>query len=91
MTAPRPDRTTATESAYGSDHWCALTLGKSDGWFRKNRPRLEREGFPPKDGLLALTLKADVEAWLARRRVVADRVHAHTTGDHHTEESFYGL
>ncbi len=59
-------------AAYGSDRWCADRLGKSVSWFRKHRPRLEREGFPRKDALIGLTLKADVDAFLARRRKVTD-------------------
>jgi hypothetical protein len=59
-------------AAYGSDAWCAERLGKSIFWFRQNRAKLEREGFPPKDALIGLTLKADVEAFLDRRRKVAD-------------------
>ena len=61
-------------AAFGSERWCSERLGKSVGWFRVNRPALEREGFPPKDKLIRLTLKADVEAFLDRRRKVADVV-----------------
>lgn len=59
-------------SAYGSDKWCAARLGQSLNWFKKNRPILEHEGFPSKDRLFGLTLKADVEAFLAKRRRMAD-------------------
>lgn len=66
------DRTMEDVSAYGSDKWCAAKLGQSLDWLKKNRPVLEREGFPAKDSLFAMTLKADVEAFLAKRRRVAD-------------------
>jgi len=66
------DRTMEDVSAYGSDRWCAARLGQSLNWFKKNRPILEHEGFPSKDRLFGLTLKADVEAFLAKRRRMAD-------------------
>jgi hypothetical protein len=66
------DRTMEDVSAYGSDKWCAARLGQSLNWFKKNRPILEHEGFPSKDRLFGLTLKADVEAFLAKRRRMAD-------------------
>ncbi len=68
------DPTFSGDAAYGSLRWCALRLGKSVDWLRGARPKLEREGFPQVDPLLGLTLKADVEAFLARRRRVADPV-----------------
>jgi hypothetical protein len=64
---------------YLKDSDLARWLGTSAAWFRENRPRLEREGFPAKDRLIGLTLLADVQAWLDRRRVVADAVPAPTT------------
>jgi hypothetical protein len=71
-------------AAFGSDRWCAERLGKSIGWFRTHRPRLEREGFPAKDTLIGLTLKADVDAFLARRRKVADAAPVHQDAHHAT-------
>lgn len=65
------DRTMSEISAYGSDRWCALRLGQSIDWLKKNRQTLEREGFPKKDSLFSLTLKADVETFLAKRARVA--------------------
>jgi hypothetical protein len=73
-------------AAYGSDRWCADRLGKSLGWFRTHRARLEREGFPAKDTLVGLTLKADVDAFLARRRKVADAAPVRQDA-HHTTTS----
>ena len=70
------DRTMEDVSAYGSDRWCAAKLGQSLDWLKRNRPVLEREGFPEKDRLFALTLKADVEAFLAKRRRVPNPVDA---------------
>lgn len=66
------DRTFDRVSACGSDRWVAAILGSSVEWLRKHRGKLEAEGFPPKDPLIGLTLKADVEAFLAKRRRVSD-------------------
>lgn len=59
--------------AYLTDTQICEMFQKSTGWLRKTRAALEAEGFPPKDRLVGLTLAADVNAWLARRRVLADR------------------
>jgi len=80
------DATFSADSAYGSDRWCAVTLGRSYNWFRRIRPTLEVAGFPKKDTIIGLTMKADVEAWLAKRRQVADAMsrtthHATSTGE----------
>ena len=68
---------------YLADDDIALMLGRSVNWLRKNRPILEADGFPKKDFLIGLTIRQDIEAWIARRRVVADAVvvdhHQHTT------------
>mgnify|MGYP000043273923 FL=1 len=79
------DRTFSDVSAFGSDAWCAATMGKSVEWFRKMRPTLEAIQFPPKDAITGLTIKADVEAWISRRRKLADRAiveTSDTTGGH---------
>lgn len=68
------DRTFDPVSAYGTERWVAATLGSSVDWLKKNRPRLETEGLPAVDKLIGLTLKADVEAFLAKRRRVPDAV-----------------
>lgn len=78
----RIDRTFDPVSAYGSEQWCAATMGYGyDNWRKHIRATLEAEGFPRRDPLVGLTLKADVEAWLAKRRRVSDTVKAaDTTG-----------
>lgn len=73
------DRTFSDVSAFGSDAWCAATMGKSVEWFRKMRPDLEVIGFPIRDRITGLTIKADVEAWIARRRQVPDRAIVETS------------
>lgn len=81
----KTDETFNEQSAYASDRWCSVTLGRSYDWFRRIRPTLEVAGFPKKDTIIGLTMKADVEAWLAKRRQVADAMsrtthHATSTG-----------
>lgn len=71
------------EAAYVSDSDLARMLGRSVPWFKKNRPTLEMDGFPKKDGLIGHTLLWDVEAWIAKRRVVADAVEV----EHHQQPS----
>ena len=60
--------------AYLADREIAYMLGRRVAWLRKHRADLMREGFPPKDKIIGLTLRADVEAWIAKRRIVADAV-----------------
>lgn len=52
--------------------WVAAQLGRSESWFAKKRPSLEGQGFPRRDAILGGYIRADVEAWIARRRQVAD-------------------
>lgn len=71
-------------AAYITDREIASTLGRKVLWFRSHRKALEQEGFPRRDKLIGLTLRADVDAWLARRRVVADPVDTPTEAHHTT-------
>lgn len=73
--------------AFLTDIDVAKMLGRSKNWLRDNRPKLEREGFPRKDGLIGLTCVADIEAWIARRRQVTDAVRV---GEHHADVSAHG-
>lgn len=66
------DVTFRETSAYGSVSWCAERLGRSVDWFRRNRPDLERDGFPRTDPLVGHVLKDDVDAWLKGRRRLSD-------------------
>jgi DNA-binding transcriptional regulator YhcF (GntR family) len=77
--------------AYLSDRALAAHLGLSLTTLRKKRPDLEREGFPKKDGLVGMTLTADVDAWLARRRVVPDRSGVHISVGHQPSENVDAL
>lgn len=64
--------------AFGSDLWIAHVLGLSVMRLRKARPQLEADGFPRPDALIGRTNKADVHAWIARRRRLTDPVPAAT-------------
>jgi hypothetical protein len=68
--------------AYLSDSQIAALFSRKVTWFRSKRAALEAEGFPARDALVGHTLAADVHAWLARRRVLADR-DGLQTGRHH--------
>lgn len=67
-----PDRTFDPLSEYGSHAWCAAVLGKSTDWFRKNREALEAAGFPRVCKIVGHTIKADVRAWITKRRQYSD-------------------
>ena len=75
------DRTFSDFAEFGTDGWCAATLGMALTNFRQRRDVFEREGFPQVDGLIGLTNKSDVQAWIAGRRRVADAGIVHH--DHH--------
>lgn len=67
------DRTFHDISLYGSVEWCALTMGLTkDSFYRKRGEWEKRIGFPKPDPINRLYIKADVEAWIARRRKLAD-------------------
>lgn len=67
------DRTFDDTALYGSTLWTAHTLGLSKDSFFRRREALEAEGFPRRDRLTGLYLKADVIGWIERQRVIADR------------------
>ncbi len=55
-----------------SEFQVACRLGKCESWLATHRPRLEAEGFPPRDPLLGGTDADAVEAWLDRRSGIAN-------------------
>lgn len=72
------DQTISDISLYGSRRWVAETLGMKLSTFDNKRPVLEQQGFPLRDRVVGLYLKADVLAWVSRRRQLADRMDAST-------------
>lgn len=71
MPAPRTtteDRTFEPVSRFGSLSWVAATLGLSKDQLRKRLPQMTTDGFPQPDPIVDLYIKADVQAWIDRRR-----------------------
>lgn len=79
-----PDRTFESAAAYGSNRWTATTLGVSLDTFFRKRQVLYNAGFPKPDSITNLYCKADVSAWIERRRKYADdkKENATITGSH---------
>ena len=76
------DQTFSAQAAFGSERWCASRVGRSIDWFFRNRDQLEAAGFPRRDPVLKLRCKADVDAWIEKRRQVRDTV----GGSQHSQE-----
>lgn len=74
MTDIAEDRTFHEASLYGSVEWCALTMGVTKDTFYRKRAQWEKIGFPKPDSINGRYIKADVEAWVARRRKLADQI-----------------
>ena len=72
MTLQESDRTFSTASEFGSIDWAAATIGRSKDWFFRKRKTLEDAGFPKPDDQVDLYIKADVLAWIRRRRKYSD-------------------
>jgi predicted DNA-binding transcriptional regulator AlpA len=68
------DYTMEEISLFGSVSWAAMRCGLSRENFKKKRPQLETDGFPRPDKITGTYLKADVDAWIERRRQVPDRI-----------------
>lgn len=74
MTEHKQDMTFSRHSKFGSKLWTATTLGRSVDWFFRHRGDLESKSFPKEDAITGQYLKADVEAWINRRRKLSDAV-----------------
>jgi DNA-binding Lrp family transcriptional regulator len=59
---------------YVSSKEAAHMLRISESTFRNRLKELEAAGFPKKDRLVGHYLKADVLAWVSRRRQLADKI-----------------
>ncbi|MBT9385515.1 hypothetical protein KM176_16695 [Pseudooceanicola sp. CBS1P-1] len=66
------DHTMTRDAACGSARWAAGFMGMSIRTFYSKRPTLEAKGFPRPDPVLNLYIKADVKAWLEKRRRIQD-------------------
>lgn len=58
----------------GSVKWAASCLGMSRDNFYRKRETLENDGFPKPDRITNLYIKADIDAWINRRRQLSDDI-----------------
>lgn len=78
--AKHTDITFDKASCYGSIRWVCVTMGRSQNWFHRKRLELEQiEGFPKPDGVTGHYIKADIFAWIAKRRQIADSLKVQST------------
>lgn len=68
------DHTMSKISLNGSVKWAAARIGWSLNSFKQKREVLETNGFPKVDRITNLYVKADIDAWINRRRQVADNI-----------------
>lgn len=68
------DPTMEKISLNGSVRWAAARIGWTLNKFRQKRDILENDGFPKVDRITNLYVKADVDAWINRRRQLSDNV-----------------
>ena len=72
MASNLTDRTFDPVSQFGSLRWVAATMGISVDQLRTRLPRMKSDGFPQPDPIVTLYIKADVLAWIERRRQLPD-------------------
>ncbi|NIZ63327.1 hypothetical protein DL239_20375 [Sedimentitalea sp. CY04] len=68
------DPTMSQISLNGSVKWAAARIGWPLIRFKQKREILETNGFPKVDRITNLYVKADIDAWINRRRQVADQI-----------------
>ena len=71
----------AITPGYMDDEETAAYLGRDKDWFQRNRRNLEAADFPKKDSVLKRYCVEDVQAWMRKRRTVADPVERIDTDD----------
>lgn len=74
--ASMADPTMENISLNGSIKWAAARIGWSLNRFRQRRELLASDGFPKVDRITNLYVKADVDAWINRRRQLSDQIAA---------------
>jgi hypothetical protein len=79
MVLAAQDHTFTPVSMYGSVSWAAAAMGVSKDTFYRKRKEWADQGFPAPDPINNHYIKADVEAWVANRRIVTDRI-THVAG-----------
>lgn len=68
----RQDPTMSPESLFGSRKWVAQRLGMTVDKFSSKHERLKVGGFPNQDPIVGSWIKADVDAWVTKRRRIGD-------------------
>lgn len=71
----------AITPGYMDDEETAAYLGRDKKWLQANRRTLEAAGFPERDSVLKRYCVEDVQAWMKKRRQLADTVERIDTGD----------
>tara|TARA_R110000737_G_scaffold288712_1_gene295303 strand:+ start:903 stop:1163 length:261 start_codon:yes stop_codon:yes gene_type:complete len=66
------DHSLKSVAAFGSARWVADRLGVTPPTFHSKRSNMEAEGFPTRDPILNMYIKADVDAWIKNRRKISD-------------------
>jgi hypothetical protein len=79
------DPTMSQISLNGSVRWAAARIGWPLIRFKQKREILETNGFPTVDRITNLYVKADIDAWINRRRQVADNIIAIGSAETTTE------
>lgn len=67
------DPTFDPASLYGSTAWTALRMGLTVDTFQRRLRDMVSEGFPSRDRITGRFIKADVDAFVDRRRRYTDR------------------
>ncbi len=84
------DPTMEKISLNGSVRWAAARIGWTLNKFRQKRDILENDGFPKVDRITNLYVKADVDAWINRRRQLSDNVVLSVGAENTIEEVNFG-
>jgi len=77
-------------SLNGSVRWAAARIGWTLNKFRQKRDILENDGFPKVDRITNLYVKADVDAWINRRRQLSDNADLSVGVENTIEEVNFG-
>jgi hypothetical protein len=79
------DPTMGQISLNGSVRWAAARIGWPLIRFKQKREILETNGFPTVDRITNLYVKADIDAWINRRRQVTDQILHISSAENTTE------
>lgn len=74
MMSTKTDITFQDTCLIGSKRWTCARLGLSVDMFMRKKDALETAGFPKEDPILKAWIKADVDAWVTKRRKIKEVV-----------------